>query len=113
LEYRAVVDGSAEDAAATGSIPPGAKLYRDRNGRPVLLSKRVIATGDQMVAATVSTDQSGLPAVDVTLNGAGGQRMFDFTSNNVGKPMAVVYTERIPEVKVVDGKEVRSFRVKE
>ena len=36
--------------------------------------------------------------------------MFDFTSANVGKPMAVVYIERIPTVKMVDGKEVRSFR---
>lgn len=113
LEYRAVVEGNAQEAAETGRIPPEAKLYRDRAGRPILLNKRVIATGDQMVAASVSTDQNGLPAVSVTLNGVGGQRMFDFTSANVGKPMAVVYTERVPQVKMVDGKEVRSFRVKE
>ncbi|MGE4366601.1 protein translocase subunit SecD [Thermomonas sp.] len=113
LEYRAVVDGNAQEAADTGRIPPEAKLYRDRAGRPILLNKRVIVTGDQMVAATVSTDQNGMPAVSVTLNGVGGQRMFDFTSANVGKPMAVVYTERIPQVTMVDGKEVRSFRVKE
>ena len=49
----------------------------------------------------------------MTLNGTGGQRMFDYTSQNVGKPMAVVYIERIPEVKVVDGKEVRSTRTTE
>src|SRR5690606_29822555 len=42
-----------------------------------------------------------------------GERMFNFTSANVGKPMAVVYTERIPQVKEVDGREVRSFRVRE
>ncbi len=113
LEYRAVVDGNAQEAADTGRIPPEAKLYRDRAGRPILLSKRVIVTGDQMVAATVATDQNGMPAVSVTLNGIGGQRMFDFTSANVGKPMAVVYTERIPQVTMVDGKEVRSFKVKE
>ncbi|MFN3311767.1 MAG: SecDF P1 head subdomain-containing protein, partial [Thermomonas sp.] len=98
LEYRAVVDGNAQEAADTGRIPPEAKLYRDRAGRPILLNKRVIVTGDQMVAATVATDQNGMPAVSVTLNGVGGQRMFDFTSANVGKPMAVVYTERIPQV---------------
>jgi len=113
LEYRAVVDGNAQDALATGRIPPEAKVYRDRNGRPVLLNKRTIVTGDQMVKADVSTDQNGLPAVSVTLNSVGGQRMFDFTSGNVNKPMAVVYTERIPQVTMVDGKEVRSFRVKE
>ena len=113
LEYRAVVDGNALDAATTGRIPPEAKLYRDRRGAPVLLNKRTIVTGDQMVKADASTDQNGMPAVSVTLNSVGGQRMFDFTSANVNKPMAVVYTERIPQVTVVDGKEVRSFRVKE
>ncbi|WP_313643179.1 protein translocase subunit SecD [Stenotrophomonas sp.] len=113
LEYRAVVDGNAQDAVDTGRIPPEAKLYRDRAGRPVLLNKRTIVTGDQMVAASVATDQNGLPAVSVTLNSVGGQRMFDFTSANVNKPMAVVYTERIPQVTVVNGEEQRSFRVKE
>jgi preprotein translocase subunit SecD len=49
----------------------------------------------------------------VTLNNAGGQRMFDFTSVSVGKPMAVVYIERVPQVTTVDGEEVRSFRVNE
>lgn len=114
LEYRAVVPGNAQDAIASGNIPPEAKVYRMRDsGAPVLLNKRVIVTGDQMVNATVSTDQNGLPAVSVTLNNAGGQKMFDFTSANVGKPMAVVYTERIPTVNMVDGKEVRSFRINE
>ena len=113
LEYRLVVDGNAQDAMTSGRIPPEARLYRDRRGMPVLLNKRTIVTGDQMVKAEVSTDQNGLPAVAVTLNSVGGQRMFDVTSVNVNKPMAVVYTERIPQVTVVDGKEVRSFRVKE
>ncbi|MCC7633583.1 protein translocase subunit SecD [Stenotrophomonas rhizophila] len=114
LEYRAVVDGNAQDAIASGRIPPEAKVYQQRDNRgPILLNKRVIVTGDQMVAAQAATDQNGAAAVSVTLNNVGGQRMFDFTSANVNKPMAVVYTERIPTVNMVDGKEVRSFRVKE
>lgn len=116
LEYRAVIGdyASAAEAQRSGNVPPEAKLYTRRdNGAPVLLSKRVIVTGDQMVTASTTTDQNGSPAVAVTLNNVGGQRMFDFTSANVNKPMAVVYTERIPEVKTVDGQEVRSFRVKE
>lgn len=115
LEYRAVVDGNAQDAIDTGRIPPEAKVYKRRDsGAPILLNKRVIVTGDQMVAAQAVTDQTtGTPSVSVTLNSVGGQRMFDFTSANVGKPMAVVYTERVPTVTMVDGKEVRSFRVNE
>ncbi|GAB3749153.1 protein translocase subunit SecD [Lysobacter olei] len=120
LEYRAALEANAYDAVASGIIPPDAKLYYrtekgpDGKPMPILLSKRVIATGDQLVRATSTFDsQSGSPAVSVTLNSAGGQRMFDFTSNNVGKPMAVVYIERIPEVRVVDGQEIRTTRVSE
>lgn len=115
LEYRAVVEGNAQDAIDTGRIPPEAKVYQRRDaGGPILLNKRVIVTGDQMVAAQATNDpQTGAAAVSVTLNNVGGQRMFDFTSANVNKPMAVVYTERIPTVSEVGGKEVRSFRVKE
>ena len=114
LEYRAVVDGNAQDAIDTGRIPPEAKVYHRRDsGAPILLNKRVIVTGDQMVAAQATTDQNGAAAVSVTLNAIGGQRMFDFTSANVNKPMAVVYTERVPTVTVVDGQEVRGFKVNE
>ncbi|WP_027081470.1 protein translocase subunit SecD [Luteimonas mephitis] len=120
LEYRAVIEGNAYDAVASGSVPPDARVYYrkelgpDGKPMPILLSKRVIATGEQLVDAKYQPDpQSGTPAVSVTLNGPGGQRMFDFTSQNVGKPMAVVYIERLQEVKEVDGKEVRSTRTTE
>jgi preprotein translocase subunit SecD len=119
LEFRAVVDGNAQDAVATGNIPPEAKVYYLRDpgpdGKPVpvLLSKRVLASGDQMINARAGTDQNGLPAVDITLNNVAGQRMFDFTSANVGKLMSVVYIERIPQVEVIDGKEVRTVKVRE
>ena len=114
LEFRPVVEGDAQDAARSGRVPADAKLYHVRGtDAPVLLSKRVLASGDQMVNATVSADQNGMPAVSITLNSAAGQRMFDFTSANVGKLMSVVYIERIPTVSMVDGQEVRSVRVKE
>src|SRR3546814_5197584 len=52
--------------------------------------------------------------VSVRLNGIGGQRMFDFTSESVGKPMAVVYVERVPEVTIgPDGEEIRTTRTRE
>ena len=120
LEYRGVVEGNAYDAISSGNVPPEARVYYRKelgpDGKPVpiLLNKRVIASGEQLVGATSGYDsQSGTPMVAITLNGVGGQRMFDYTSQNVGKPMAVVYIERIPEVKKVDGKEVRTIRTSE
>ncbi|MDQ3617972.1 MAG: protein translocase subunit SecD [Pseudomonadota bacterium] len=120
LEYRAVVEGNAYEAVASGLVPPEAKLYYrsdlgpDGKPIPVLLNKRVIATGDQLIGATSGIDsQTGSPSVSVRLNSAGGQRMFDFTSVNVGKPMAAVFIERIPEVRMVNGQEVRTTRINE
>lgn len=112
LEYRAAAEGNPIEAAQTGRVPSDARLYYMRGSRqPVLLSKRVIASGDQLVGAQSGFDpQSNSPMVSVTLNAAAGQRMQDFTTDNVGRSMGVVYIERIPETKVVDGKEVRTVR---
>ena len=119
LEYRGVYEGNAYDARETGNVPPGARLYERRemgtDGKPVpvLLNKRIIVAGEDMVDARATNDQNGQPAVTVSLNTAGGQRMLQFTTENVNKPMAVVFIERIPQVRIVDGKEVKSFQVKE
>lgn len=116
LEYRAGygTPQQAMDAEKTGKVPPQARLYHGKEGQPYLLSKKVIATGDQLVNASSGIDQqSGTPEVSVTLNAAAAKRMFDFTSANVGKPMAVVYKETIPEIKEVDGKKVRTSKTTE
>lgn len=116
LEYRAVDTSiEAQSAASGGIVPADAKLYTRRGtGAPVLLKKKVIASGADLVSATAIPDQmSGTPSVSIKLGSQGAKRMLDFTMQNVGKPMAVVYTERIPDVKVIDGKEVRTARIKE
>ena len=108
LEYRLVdTEHSVEDALA-GRVPVGTKLYKERNGRPVLLSNRVIVTGDQITDATSGFDQrSGQPAVFVNLDGQGAKRMRDVTTENVGKPMAVVFIENRTQTKMVDGQPVK------
>jgi preprotein translocase subunit SecD len=113
LEYRAGIgypgDPRAVEAARTGNIPPDANLYYERGTkRPVLVSKRIIVTGDELADAASGIDQqTGTPKVDVTLSAAGAKKMLDFTSANVGKPMAVVYVETVYDTKIIDGKEVR------
>ncbi|MFZ0788999.1 MAG: protein translocase subunit SecD [Chromatiaceae bacterium] len=108
LEYRLVdTEHSVADAEA-GRVPVGSRLYRERDGRPVLLKRRVIVTGDQIVDAASGFDpQSGTPMVTVALDGPGGRRMRDMTTENVGKPMAVVFIENRTTTKQVDGKPVK------
>ncbi|HEY8585450.1 MAG TPA: protein translocase subunit SecD [Rhodanobacter sp.] len=119
LQYRPGIgqpgDARAVEAARTGNIPPDANLYYMRStNQPVLVSKQIIVTGNQLVDASSGIDQqSGTPKVDVTLNAAGAKRMGDFTNANVGKPMAVVYVEQVYETQVIDGKEVRVPKVTE
>ncbi|MGQ0799444.1 MAG: protein translocase subunit SecD [Pseudomarimonas sp.] len=122
LEWRAVVgDGfsAAVDAARTGRVPPDARLYRERprdggEATPVLLSKRVIASGDQLVEASAGFEpQGGGPMVSIQLDNAGGSRMLEHTTDNVGKQMGVVFIERRPEVREVDGKQVRTVKITE
>ena len=98
LEYRAVDEAhDAFTAAQTGRIPPESRLYYQRTGEPVLLLKRLIVSGDQLIGASSGFDQqTGQPQVSVTLNGIGAKRMLDFTRDNVGNRMAVVYIEQKP-----------------
>jgi preprotein translocase subunit SecD len=96
LEYRAVDEANDSfTAAQTGRIPPEARLYTDKAGQPILLKKRLIVSGDQLIGASSGFDQqSGQPQVSVTLDGVGAKRMLDFTRNNVGNRMAVIYIEQ-------------------
>jgi preprotein translocase subunit SecD len=95
LEFRLVhLDGDPQ-AAVEGKVPVSAKLYRERDGRPILLKKRVMLTGEYIIDASSGIEQqSGQPAVFITLDGKGAKRFSDATSQEIGKPMAVVYIEQ-------------------
>lgn len=115
LEYRLVDTEHSVEDAVEGRVPVTSKLYRDRNGRPVLLLRRVIVTGDQITDASAGFDQrTGQPAVFVSLDGQGARRMREVTTENVGRPMAVVFIENRTVTSMVDGQPVkRSVRTEE
>ncbi len=111
LEFRLVDTEHDVEAALQGHPPIGSKLYYDRKGHPVLLKRRVIVTGDQIVDASSGFDQqTGSPAVFVTLDSVGAKKMSRVTRENIGKPMAVVFIENRLETKKVDGKVVKVRR---
>ena len=111
LEYRMVDTTNDVQDAVNGRVPVGSRLYYERNGEPVLLKKEVIITGDQVVDASSGVDQdSGSPAVYVTLNSKGAKKMGENTKNNIGQPMAVVFIEHKVETKMVKGELVKVRR---
>ena len=105
LEFRlADEENDWDQAASTGRVPVNSRLYKDRNGRPVLLQKRVMLTGDSIVDAASGLDQqSGGAAVFVTLDGKGAKRFEDATKDNIGKRMGVVFIENKTETKRING----------
>lgn len=111
LEFRLVDVNVSPQDAIEGRIPPTARLYRDREGQPVVLKKRLIITGDRITNASSGFDsESGSPMVSINLDGAGARVMAQTTKKNLKKPMAVVFIEHKEITKMVDGKRVRSTR---
>ena len=104
LEFR-MAEGTRADwleAEESGRTPLNAILYHERDGNPVLLNRRVIVTGDQIIdAASTFDSQKGTPAVSVRLNGKGASKMGDTTRDNIGNPMGVVFIENKIETKKV------------
>ena len=116
LEFRLQDEtANAVQAAQTGSVPLGDKLYtHTAMGLPLLLKREVIATGDQLTNATADQGQQG-PEVNITLDSKAGDSMLRTTRQNLGKHMAVVLIEQHQETTTVNGKkathEVTSERV--
>jgi preprotein translocase subunit SecD len=107
LEFRLEdMQNNAVEAAQLGRAPLGSKLYtHTRIGRPILLKREIIATGDQLTNATTGQSQEG-PAVNIRLDARAGEAMLRTTRANLNKRMAVVLIEKRPETVEVDGKQV-------
>ena len=94
LEFRLVDDqNDAAEAERLGRAPLGSKLYKTREGGPVLLKRETIASGEQLVDAS-SGFSEGQPAVYVKLDARGASQMLETTRENLGRPMAVVFIEK-------------------
>jgi preprotein translocase subunit SecD len=94
LEFRLVDDqNDAAEAERLKRAPLGSKLYHTREGRPVLLKRDVIVSGEQLVDAS-SGFSEGQPAVYVKLDARGASEMLQTTRENLGRPMAVVFIEK-------------------
>ncbi|CFR09276.1 preprotein translocase subunit SecD [Yersinia frederiksenii] len=93
LEFRLVNSNVDASVAASGRVPGDSEVKNTREGRPVVLYKRVILTGDHITDSTSSTDEYNQAQVNISLDSAGGSLMSNFTKDNIGKPMATLFVE--------------------
>jgi preprotein translocase subunit SecD len=96
LEFRMVDEAGDLQSALDGRVPPNAQLYKDRQGRPVLLQKRVMLTGNHIIGANSSYDEYSRPQVNIDLDAKGGNTFSQATKEAIGKSMATVFIEYKP-----------------
>ena len=105
LEFR-LVDSTRE--------LPGTRQYPGRGDEPSQYLKReVVASGDQIIDAE-SGFSEGQPAVFITLDSTGGERMLATTLENLHQPMSTVFIETRRDTVVRDGvAEQRTIKTEE
>ena len=108
VEFRLVDEqNDVQTAISSGKIPSGSKLYKFKDGRPLLLKTNVIATGENIVDASSSVDQDNQPQVSIVLDSSGGRTMLETTKEFIGYRMAVVFIENQVETVIEDGVTVK------
>jgi preprotein translocase subunit SecD len=95
LQIRMVDDSpSAMAALAAGTVPFGLERYTDHDGRPLLVRRQVILTGENLQDAQPGRDQqTQQPSVNLTLDAKGARIFRDVTRDNIGKRMAIILFE--------------------
>ncbi|SFM32965.1 protein translocase subunit SecD [Variovorax sp. OV329] len=97
LELRMVDESAEARAAETGSgpVPFGSEKFLERDGRPIIVKKQVIITGENLSDAQPGFDQqTQQPKVDLTVDAKGGRIMRDISRDNIGKRMAILLFEK-------------------
>ena len=97
LEFRQVNEENTANLPAMLAgemrVPYGSEIKFMENGRPVLLYKRIVLTGDHITDSSFRVNEYGQPEVSITLDSSGGKAMLNFTQKNIHKAMATLFVE--------------------
>ena len=93
LESR-LADPSVSTIGIGETPPPGTDTFRFGENRLGVFKKSVIFSGDRITDASAGFDQNQRPAVNISLDSAGGRVMQEVTRENLGKPMGMILFEK-------------------
>lgn len=84
------------DVGAAGRVPPGSKRLPsiEENGRTYIIKSRVMVSGENLEDAQ-ATFQQGQPVVSIRFDGLGAKQFGRATTDNVGKPFAIVLDNKV------------------
>ena len=96
-----MVDGDvAPEDVAAGRIPPDDELLRAAPGEQgppqYVVKRRSVVTGEMLTQAAAGHDQqTNTPDINFAFNGQGARRFAEVTSQNIGKPFAIVLDKQV------------------
>jgi preprotein translocase subunit SecD len=97
LEVRLVNETAEAREAERGStpVPFGSERFLERDGRPIIVLRQVVLTGENLTDAQPGFDsQTQEPVVNLTLDAKGARVFRDVTRENVGRRMAIILFEK-------------------
>jgi preprotein translocase subunit SecD len=107
LTFQLVDSGATVDEARHGRLPPGDEVLPAQEGRSghagpdaYVVRRRVMVGGDMLTDAQ-ATFQQNEPVVSFKFDAAGARRFGDATSQNVGKPFAIVLDSKVISAPVI------------
>ncbi|MBT5032056.1 MAG: protein translocase subunit SecD [Proteobacteria bacterium] len=101
LEVMLVDEDNAVGSAVRGVAPAGSKIFRFRDGTPILLKRQLLYSGENIIDAGSGFDNlSGGPVVNITLDSRGSAINSRITSANIGNRMAILYVENRRDLKL-------------
>ena len=107
LEFYLVDEhANATLAQRTGKVPAGDRLYEARDGRPLLLKRKlIVASGDLRQVDTKPTADGTV--VQIQLDARAGATLRRTTRQNIGNRMAAVYVEHAGAARVISDAVIR------
>ena len=107
MVFRLVDVNTPVTEAQRGRVPPGSELLDsdtdvDSSGAPIqyVVRKRVMVSGENLIDAQ-PTYQQGEPVVSFRFDSVGGRRFGQVTSENVGRPFAIVLDGKVISAPVI------------
>ncbi len=96
LNFRMVDTSTSASDALRGKIPPRSEVIYDKDSIPWLVNKKILVSGERLADAQASFDQmTNTPVVNFRFDVAGGKSFARATSENVGRPFAIVLDDQV------------------
>jgi preprotein translocase subunit SecD len=97
LEFKLLAESNDPALAAQGRAPPGAQMLPMADGsEAIAVQRRAMVSGENIISAQQGFDeQTGEPVVNIRLDSTGARRFARVTTENVGKPFAIILDNKV------------------